>query len=87
MAFLVLLLLRAHGSFVSQSAAGVTDDWKERKIMLWCRRLLSELPVRASGALVSILLALITLDLAFLRGAFSFVGLSSHVWCLNRVCL
>ena len=77
-ALLVLLLLRAHGSFVSQSAAGVTDDWKERKIMLGCRRLLSELPVRASGALVSILLALVALDLTLLRGAFSFVGLFFH---------
>ena len=59
--------------------------WKEWKIGLRCRRLLSDLPVWASGALVSILLALVTLDLAFLRGAFSFVGLSSHAWCLNGV--
>ena len=43
------------------------------------------LPVWASRALVSILLALVTLDLVFLRGAFSFVDLSSHAWCLNRV--
>ena len=36
-ALLVLLLLRAHGSFVSQFVAGEADDWKERKIRLRCR--------------------------------------------------
>ena len=61
------------------------DDLNERKTRLRCRWLLPGLPVWASGALVSILLALVTLDLAFLRGAFSFVDLSSHAWCLNRV--
>ena len=53
--------------------------WKEWKIRLRCRRLLSDLPVWASGALVSILLALVTLDLAFLRGVFRFGGLFFHV--------
>ena len=70
---------------MSHFAAVEEDDWKERKVGLQCRQLLPDLPVWASGALVSILLALVTLDLAFLRGAFSFVGLSSHAWCLNRV--
>jgi len=95
---LVLLLLRAHGSFVSQFAAGEADDWEERKIRLRCRQLsrmaflssnsslilglvlltwvcfflFPDLLARASETLVSILLALVTLDLAFLRGAFSF---------------
>ena len=86
-ALLVLLFLRAYGCFVSYFATVEADDWKERKTKLRCRRLLFVLPVWASGALVSILLALVTLDLAFLRGAFSFVGLSCHAWCLNRVCL
>jgi hypothetical protein len=40
--------------------------------------LFSDLPVRACGGLVSILLALVALDLTLLRGAFSFVGLSFH---------
>ena len=84
-ALLVLLFLRAHGSFVSHFAVVETDDWKERKVRLRCRRLLSDLSVRASGALVSILLALVSLDLAFLRGAFIFIGLSSNAWCLSRV--
>ena len=53
--------------------------WKEWKIRLQCRRLLSDLPVWASGALVSILLALVTLDLTFLRGVFRFGGLFFHV--------
>ena len=75
---LVLLLLRAHGSFVSHFAAVEADDWKERKVGLQCRQLLSDLPVWASGALVSILLALVALDLTLLRGAFSFVGLFFH---------
>ena len=70
---------------MSHFAVVEEDDWKERKVGLQCRRLLSDLLVWASGALVSILLALVRLDLAFLRGAFSFVGLSSHAWCLNRV--
>ena len=70
---------------MSHFAAVEADDWKERKIRLRCRQLLFVLPVWASGALVSILLALVTLDLVFLRGAFSFVGLSSHARCLNRV--
>ena len=82
---LVLLLLRAHGSLVSYFATVEADDWKERKTRLRCRWLLPGLPVWASRALVSILLALVTLDLVFLRGAFSFVDLSSHAWCLNRV--
>ena len=76
---LVLLLLWAHGSLVSYFATVEADDWKERKTKLRCRRLLFVLPVRASGALVSILLALVTLDLAFLPGAFSFGGLFFHV--------
>jgi len=57
------------------------DDWKERKTRLRCRRLLPGLPVWASGALVSILLALVTLD----RDAFNFISLSSQAWCLSRV--
>ena len=64
---------------MSYFATVVADDWKDRKIRLRCRRMLFVLPIWASGALVSILLALVTLDLAFLRGAFSFVGLSFHV--------
>ena len=82
---LVLLLLRAHGSFVSRFVAGEADDWKERKIRLRCRRLPSDLLVWASGAFVSILLALVTLDLAFPRDAFNFVGLFFHAWCSCRV--
>jgi len=70
---------------VSHFATVEANDWKERKTRLRYGRLLPDLPVWASGALVSILLALVTLELAFLRGAFSFVGLSSHAWCLNRV--
>ena len=70
---------------MSHFAAVEEDDWKERKVGLQCRRLLSDLLVWASGALVSILLALVTLELAFLRGAFSFVDLSSLAWCLSRV--
>ena len=84
-AHLVLLFLRAYGCFVSYFATVEADDWKERKVRLWCRQLLPDLPVWASGALVSTLLALVTLDPAFLRGALIFVGLSSHAWCLNRV--
>ena len=85
MAFLVLLLLRLRGNFVSRFVVGEADDWKERKIRLRCRWLLPDLPVWASGALVSLLLALVTLDLAFLQGAFNFVGLSSQAWCSSRV--
>ena len=85
MAFLVLLLLRAHGSFVSRFVACEAYDWKRRKIRLRCRRFPSDLLVWASGALVSILLALVTLDLAFLQCAFNFVGLSSQAWCSSRV--
>ena len=80
-AFLVLLLLRLRGNFVSQSAAGVTDDWKERKIRLRCGQLLSDRPVWACGALVPILFALVRLD----RDAFNFIILSSQAWCLSRV--
>ena len=76
---LVLLLLRAHGSFVSQFAAGEADDWKEREIRLRCKQLFSNLSVKASGAFVSTLLALVTLDLTFLCGAFSFSCLFFHV--------
>ena len=81
----VLLLLREHGSFVSYFATVEANDWKERKVGLQCRQLLPDLPVWASGALVSILLALVTLDLALLRSAFNFVGLSSQAWCSCRV--
>ena len=84
-ALLVLLLLRAHGSLVSYFATVEADDWKERKTRLRCRWLLPGLPVWASRALVSILLALVTLDLALLRSAFNFVGLSSQGWCSRRV--
>ena len=84
-ALLVLLLLGAHRSFVSQFVAGEADDWKEKKQRLRCRRLFSDLPAWASEALVSILLALVTIDLAFLRGAFNFVGLFFHAWCSSRV--
>ena len=84
-ALLVLLFLRAYGCFVSYFATVEADDLNERKTRLRCRWLLPGLPVWASEALVSILLALVTLDLAFLRGAFNFVGLFFPAWCSSRV--